>query len=126
MLTKDEILKADDIITESIDVPEWNGKVIIKTLTGSERDSFEQSVTSEPGKTNLADVRAKLCSLIIVDKDGNQLFNKMDVVALSKKSGAALDRIFEAGLKLNSMAPGDVEDLAKNSEAARSEGSISV
>ena len=41
-LTRDAILSADDLRTESVDCPEWQGTVTIRELNGSERDSFEE------------------------------------------------------------------------------------
>ena len=42
-LSKAKILAANDVTTETIDVPEWGGEVAIKTLSGVERDQFEDS-----------------------------------------------------------------------------------
>jgi hypothetical protein len=38
-LSADAILAADDIVTEAVDCPEWGGKVLVKAMTGAERDS---------------------------------------------------------------------------------------
>jgi len=40
LLTRDEILKAEDIQYETVPVPEWapGGTVRVKTLSGEERD----------------------------------------------------------------------------------------
>ena len=34
VLTKSQILEADDIKHESVFVPEWGGKVFVQTMTG--------------------------------------------------------------------------------------------
>ncbi len=39
-LTGEEILGADDLPTEVVPVPEWDGTVIVRTLTGAERDHW--------------------------------------------------------------------------------------
>ena len=41
LLTRDLILKADDIQTREVEVPEWGGTVLIRALTGTERDAYE-------------------------------------------------------------------------------------
>ena len=47
MLTKDQILKSDDLPSEEVSVPEWGGSVMVRSMTGYERDQFEQSVYHE-------------------------------------------------------------------------------
>jgi len=43
-LNKEQILRADDLKTEEVDVPEWGGSVRVRVLTGTERDAFESSI----------------------------------------------------------------------------------
>jgi hypothetical protein len=114
ILSKEQILTADDNKTTTVDVPEWGGSVIISTMSGFARDQFEGSLVGKNGGTNISNVRAKLAAATIVDEAGNLLFTDKDVAALGKKSSAALDRVFEASQKLNKISDGDVEELAKN------------
>jgi len=123
-LTRDDILNADDIKTEKVEVPEWGGDVFIRTMSAKEGDDFGASLI-EGKKTNLSNVRAKFCALVIVDDKGKTLFSEKDVRALGKKSSRALERIFTAAQKLNGMTPEDVEDMVKNSGVGQSEDSVS-
>lgn len=116
LLTADQILHADDLPSEVVEVPEWGGLVRVRGLTGAERDQFEASVTRRRGtsvETNLENVRAKLCALCIVDASGNRLFSDEQIPALGRKSGAALSRVFAAAQRLSGMTPADVEELTK-------------
>jgi len=119
-LNKQEILKADDLDYDVVDVPEWNGQVRIKMLTGTERDAFEQSIlsTNKSGqaKRNLANIRAKLSALSIVNEDGERVFTDAEMFQLGRKSAKALDKVFDACQHLNGFTEDDVEDMAKNSE----------
>ena len=45
-LCRETILNANDIKTEEVNVPEWGGVVLVKSLTGSEKDKYEQSIYS--------------------------------------------------------------------------------
>lgn len=123
-LTRDEILKADDIKTEKVEVPEWGGDVFIRTMSGAERDDFESSLIRGK-KTNLSNIRAKLCALVIIDDKGKKLFAEKDVFALGRKSAKALDRVFVAAQKLNGISVEDVEDMVKNSGIGQNEDSTS-
>jgi len=121
LLNKSQILAAVDLPTETVDVPEWGGEVLVRGLTAAERDAFEQSVVTLNGagkaastKMNLSNVRAKLCALTMVDADGERLFSDAEVDALGRKSAQALQRVFDAAQRLSGLSQSDVEELAKN------------
>jgi hypothetical protein len=134
-LTADQILEADDLVTEDVETPEWGGTVRVKALTGTERDSYEAAcvlerpVLNAKGKVvrgqteykrNLSNVRAKLVVRSIVDEAGQRIFKDSDAAALGGKSSAALDRVFDVAARLSRLSEDDVEDLAGKSEAAQS------
>ena len=126
ILTRDQILQANDIITETVSVPEWGGEVLVRGLSGSQRDAFEDATLEQKGKSrrvNLANVRARLCAISIVDETGKRMFTDEDVRALGRKSAAALDRVFSAAQRLSGLSDEDVEELAKNSDGGQSEDS---
>lgn len=120
LLTKKDILEADDEETRVLDVPEWGGEVRLRGLTGFERDQFESSVMTASGTRNLTNVRARLLALCIVDADACQLFTYGDIAALGGKAAKPLDRVFTAAMALSGLNAADVEDLAGNSGGALS------
>ena len=126
ILTREQILQANDIITETLLVPEWGGEVRVRGLSGAERDKFESSTVELHGKRrelNLANVRARLVSLSLVDENGKRIFSDADIHVLGRKSAAALDRVFSAAQRLSGLTDEDVEELAKNSNGGQSEDS---
>lgn len=123
ILGRDAILTASDLPTEKVSVPEWGGTVLIRTMTAEERDRFEVTTFEEKqDKTKKVNVRARLASLVIVDANGNRLFSELDALLLAKKSGKAMDRVFEAASRLNGLSKDDIADLEKNSAAAPNGG----
>lgn len=118
ILTRDQIMAADDLQTESVAVPEWGGEVIVKGLTGRERDAFEAAlVAGRQGKRarlNLDNIRARFVAACVVDERGQALFYPSDVELLGEKSAAALQRVFEVGQRLSGLSDEDVEELAGN------------
>jgi hypothetical protein len=129
LLTKEEILQAEDLPTEDVEVPEWGGTVRVRTLKGYERDKFEESITDQQGKTTrvIAEhLRAKLVALSVVDEDGTRLFDEQDVRRLSGKSAKALDRVFAVAQRLSGISNDDVEELVKNSSDGPSASSGSA
>lgn len=115
LLSRDAILQADDLPTETVEVKEWGGSVCIRSMTGAERDKYEASMVERKGKdvqVNLKNIRARLVALCCIDEDGKRLFADSDMEALGKKSAAALDRVFAVAQKLNGLSAQDVEELA--------------
>lgn len=117
-LTRDQILKADDLQRVEVPVPEWGGTVWVRTMTGQEREAYESSFIGRDGKvdlrTGMKDARARLCSLCVVDDAGRSLFTHADIEALSKKSTIAIGRVFDAIQKLNAITDEEIEELAGN------------
>ena len=109
-LTKEQILAADDLPKEEVQVPEWGGSVYVRTLGGFERDLLEAEYSAHKHKN----LRAKLAALTICDEQGNSLFSITEVEQLGRKSAKALDRIFTVASRLNGLSAQDVEDLEKN------------
>ena len=116
MLTKDEILQTNDLTTEHVEVPEWDGAVWVRTMTGTERDAFEASMAGKGDdiEARLTNIRAKLCVRCICTESGERVFADEDEVALGKKGARPLDRIFAVAQRLNAVSDDDVEALAKN------------
>lgn len=129
LLTRDAILGASDIQSEDVHVPEWGGTVRVRGLTAAQRDAFEAASVTGNGKrrdVNLANIRARLVALSIVDENGGRVFNPGDVAALGEKSAGALDRVFNVASRLSGIGDADIEELAKNSEPGQSDDSPSA
>lgn len=132
ILTREQILQADDLPRETVPVPEWGGEVIVRTMGGTEQDAFEASLVVFKGKgrkrtaeRDMKNYTAKLVSLVVCDEKGKPLFNQMDVQALGRKSTAALARVVEVAMRLNGIRDEDVEEAEKNSESAPSDDGTS-
>jgi hypothetical protein len=126
MLTKEQILSANDLPTQVVNVPEWNGSVIVKTMTGLERDSFEESML-KADKKSIAYVgsKSRLCVRCIVDDSGKRIFSDEDAEALGKKSAPAINRIYDVAARINGINKEDIDELEKNSETGQNDDSIS-
>jgi hypothetical protein len=127
-LTRDQILEADDRKYDTVACPEWGGDVRVRSISGAQRDSYEQSIMQTNGtdrKLNLRNARAKLIVLCAVDEDGRPLFTSEDLAALGRKNAAPLDRLFDACRRLAGMTPEDVDQLTENFGEAPSDGDTS-
>lgn len=127
-LSREDILAADDLTTEEVDVPEWGGSVLVKSLSGVERDAYEDSLRYfVDGKVipNSENARAKLVARTVVDEAGNRIFGDEDVNALGLHSALVLNRVWEKAAQMSGLTDEDVEDAKGNSEAGEAGDSIS-
>lgn len=140
-LSGDDILAADDLETREVEVPEWKGTVLIRALSGKERDAYEASCMIErpaiaadgkriPGQMtmhrSLLNIRAKLVGRALVGPDGKRLYKDTEIAALGEKSGAVLDRLFDIAAEMAGLTAADVEALENFSEPDPSEDSSSA
>lgn len=127
-LGREAILDADDRQYETVECPEWGGKVRVRGLNGTQRDAYEASLVKGNGASremNLANARAKMVVLAVVDSEGRAIFTAEDVRGLGRKSAAPLERIFDAARRLSGMSEEDVEKLTENFGADPSGGDTS-
>jgi hypothetical protein len=122
-LTKDAILNADDLPTEEVEVAEWGGKVLVRGLTGTERDRFEFAMAVAKDDPSNVDIRAQVVGRCLVDETGKRLFSDKELAKLGSKSGAALDRVFDVVRSLSGMGGKAVEQRAEDFGNAPSDGS---
>ncbi len=135
LLTKAQILAADDLLREVVEVPEWGGEVMVRGLDGAARDQYEaeflligeiQAGERPTYELDLLNARARLVALSVVDENDQRMFSDEDVVALGKKSAQALDRVYEVAQRLSGLSKKDEEELRKNSQRGRRGGSSSA
>lgn len=99
--------------------PEWDLTLWVRTLTGAERDDFENMVSSagSGGKSmDLRGLKVRLVQLTTVTEDGEQVFDAVDQVVLNGKSSRVIDRLFQVSQRLSGLTSEDVEEMVGNSE----------
>lgn len=122
-LSRDDILGLDDIKTVAVTVPEWNNEVVlIKGMTGAERDAFEAANRDANGQQKLNNVRARFLVRVIVNENGTRIFSDQDAAALGKKSSDALTRLWEAANDANGTSEEALEETEGNSGTDETEG----
>src|SRR3990167_9168237 len=116
-LTRDDVLSANDLPTKEVKVPEWGGIVLVRGLSGAEKDRLEASMLRQKGNEislSINNVRAKLVSMSVIDESGKLVFSEKDVHALGKKSSLALDRVYDVCQRLSGLSAKDVKEIALN------------
>lgn len=121
MLTKEQILAANDFRSETLHVPEWGGEVSIGIMTGTERDAFEaECYAARNGSAFTPNIRARVAAWTIRGADGQRLFTAADVAELGKRNGVALERVYAAAERVNGLTKSALEELEKNSKGGQS------
>ncbi len=122
-LTREDILKADDLKIERVDVPEWGGHVFVRVLPAAQYDKFQADNLKVSGvgrnkktEANFANFSSRLAVLAVVDSKGKPLFDSAaDVAALAEKSGVAMERVIKRAMTINGFDREAVEEATKNS-----------
>lgn len=129
ILNRAAILAANDLATVTVDVPEWGGAVIIRSMTGGQRDAYETSLMTKDSSgrysVDTENMRAKLVIFTAVDETGTPLFTPDDLPALASKSAAVIERLFVAAQRINGLSKDAVADAEKNSVSGQPDASAS-
>lgn len=130
MNLKDQILGADDRLSEDVPVPEWeNVKVRVRGLSGSERDAYEAKLVQvrSVGKDvelRLKDFRSRLLVRCLYDPETDErIFGDNEVASLGSKSGVVIDRLHDVAIRLSGMDSEAVGRAEGNSESDPSDSS---
>jgi hypothetical protein len=116
VLSKSDILGRTALRTKEIEIPEWNGSVLIRELTQNERTEVELLVwDGKENKDVMRKLKVNLVILSVIDTEGKRLFDEKDYDELSKKSASAIDRISDAILKLSGITGKETKEIEKNS-----------
>lgn len=114
LLTLEDIIAADDVQTEYVEVPEWGGTVRVRGLTGEERNKVFQSIRLY-GKQIKDDDEAssqfyaRVIAASLIDDDGRKIASQNDVPKLLKKNGAALNRVWQVCRRLSGFSDEEVD-----------------
>src|SRR4051794_39839347 len=95
-LSADEIWNADDIREETVDIPEWHGKVRIRALTLEQMSMLATKVTRRaPNGQDTIDRELSVALTLIYGMIEPKL-SEFDAHRLSAKSAGAVTRIVQA------------------------------
>lgn len=113
LLTKQQIVDAQDIEYVEVDCPEWGGAVRLRSLTGKQlTEIVERGKNLSPHEIGMRTLASSA-----VDAAGNPLFTLDDLDALSQKSSKVLTRLGNAVQDLNNFG----KDEKKQEEAVKND-----
>ena len=121
-LTVQDILNADDMKKEKVEIPEWGGCVYVCSITGAEREEHGERFLDDelkPKTLSRADLRKFKRALLmqsICDVKGNRMFIPENIEGLIKKNPDIIDMLFDKAQKISGLEPDSTEEPVKNSE----------
>ena len=122
-LSKAKILAAKDVkLSDAVPVPEWGGDVYIRTISGTERDKFEEAYSEQKMKA----FRIRFLVMTLSDESGERLFADSDMDALGNKSSVVINRLFDKAWQHSAFTDEAVDALGNGSQTAPSESSTST
>lgn len=113
MLNKTDLLSAQKLRVEKVNVRELGGDIYIRVMTGQELDKYyEETISLVDGQVvaTQENKMAKLLVKCICDESGNRLFADNEIAQLGNVSSTVLVPLYEAAMRLNNMSG----DASKN------------
>lgn len=120
MLTRDQLLGADDRKAETVSVPEWGGDVRIAVMTGAGRDDLQKKIAANKSNSFF---EATLLVATLVGEDGVALLTEADVEALQTKSSDVVARVAKDAMRLNGLGQAATDAALGNSNSSQSSDS---
>lgn len=114
LLTFDEIVAANDIQYDYVEVPEWGGRLRVKSLTGEERSKVFAAIRAHGKQIHDDDEAAsifyaRVIAASAVDEDDKLVIGQKNALALTKKNAAALTRVFKVCARLSGLGDDEIE-----------------
>ena len=124
LLSKEQILSADDRKKIVVDVPEWGGEVTLIEPSAKDVDDIQDGMmnvksdgTAVSGvEMDGTNIRAKTVVRCILNADGTRMFQDDEAAMLGNKSDMVIDRLYNLLQELQE----DTESAEKNSETDQS------
>lgn len=116
MLSKTDILNANDLPRRKVHVPEWGGDIEVRGLTGAEAATLfrKQREAERKHGDNDPEIMADFIIASAMNGDGEQLFTEGEREALLAKGVAPLRRVFDVALDISGITDKAAEELEKN------------
>lgn len=122
ILSKSDILNANDREYTDMEIPEWGGSIRIYVMSLRERMVLEDLVGIKDNKTkskaeSTSSQQEKIMYLLRIclkDGKGNNMFNENEISELLDKDSKVIYRIFEKCIEVNNLGSSNVGVASAN------------
>ena len=124
MSISEQILNADDIETELVEVPAWGVTVEVRSMDGRSRTRLLKSAAANDGVIDMERMYPEMVILCSFDPEsGERIFTEDDVDALLSKSAGPLELLATAAMRVSGMTGNAVDAAGKDSPSITSDDS---
>lgn len=121
MSLRDRIIAINDLQTEVVTIEQWNLDVEVRGMSGAARAAIIQDAADNNGAVNFQKMLPELVIQCVYDPEtGEQVFTDSDRDLIMTKSGAALEKISAAAMRLSGFGENAVDVAGKGSSSTAS------
>jgi hypothetical protein len=111
---RDRILAVDDTQREIVKIDEWGVEVEVRGMSGAARAAISQDAANNNGNIDMRRMMPEIIVQCVYDPEtGEQVFADDDREVVMGKSGAALDKIVAAAMRLSGFGANAVDDAGR-------------
>jgi len=112
---REQIINADDIDHEIIDIPVWGVKIEVRSMTGRARTRLIKTATDNDGQLDMETLYPDMVILCAFDPEtGEQIFTQDDRDLLLSKSAGPLEQVALAAMRISGMTPDALDAAGKD------------
>lgn len=124
MSIREQILNADDIETELVEVPAWGVTIEVRSMDGRSRTRLLKSAADNDGVVDMERMYPEMVILCSFDPEtGERIFTADDVDALLSKAAGPLELIATTAMRVSGMTGDSVDVAGKDSPSITSDDS---
>ncbi len=101
VLSRERLLAADDTLTETVDVPEWGGSVVLRSLTLAQAKKVRRYIADNRDNAEVDDL--DIAMVVLIEGMVDPQLDAGDVVALSGKQTSVITRLSRKVIDLSRM-----------------------
>ncbi len=126
MSIREQIINAEDIEHEIIEVPVWGVSIEVRSMTGRARTRLIKTATDNDGQLDMETLYPDMVILCSFDPEsGEQIFSQDDRDLLLSKSAGPLELIALAAMRISGMTPDAIDVAGKDSPSTENDDSSS-
>ena len=124
MSLRDQILALADSTSETVNIPEWNLAVEVRSMSGAARAALVQAGALQGQLPNMTKFTSDIVVMCTFDpKTGEQVFTNDDAEAVMEKNGSALEQIVTVAMRLSGFSKDAIDAAGKGSSSTQKDDS---
>lgn len=124
MSIREQILNADDIETELVEIPVWGVTVEVRSMDGRSRTRLLRNAASSDGVVDMETLYPEMVIRCSFDPEsGERIFVEDDADALLSKAAGPLEMLAMAAMRVSGMTSDAIDVAGKDSPSMESDDS---